>query len=116
MARPSKNRKTLAAGTVQNANFFIAAVSYVHVFLRFISGEFHPASRTDPGLRRCLALDKNISFKATRLIKYLNSATKAVTNVDKPVIADDHAMNNLQEHSWNASICLSLVCLSTPLA
>src|SRR5271168_3556984 len=100
---------------VENLDLLVAAVVYVHVFLFPVGRKADPPCRA-PIIRNAVSsFDPNAVFEVSHFIEDLDPVALSVTNIDQPVVADDHTMHNPHERSTHTRIGLFLCPLMPPL-
>src|ERR1700688_1188511 len=100
---------------VENLDLLVAAVVYAHIFLFPVVRKADPP-RGAPTIRNALApLDPNVAFEVSHFIEDLDPVALSVTDVDQPVVANDHTMHNLHERATHTRISLFLCPLMPPL-
>src|SRR5271170_2517314 len=101
---------------VENLDLLVAAVVYVQVFLFLVGGKADPPCRA-PIIRNAVSsFDPNVAFEASHFIEDLDPVALSVTDIDQPVVADDHTMHNPHERSTHTRIGLFFRPLMPPLA
>src|ERR1700688_1195170 len=100
---------------VENLDLLVAAVVYVHVFLFPVGRKADPLCGAPIVGKAVFSLDPNIAFEVSHFIEDLDPVALSVTDIDKPVVADDHAMHNLHERATHTRIGLFFCPLMPPL-
>src|SRR5579875_903689 len=115
VARLAAARQGFAGRPVENPNCFIPAVSYIHKLLSLIRRKGQPPGRAPAYYFSGGRVDEDVPYELAHFGENLHSVAQPVAYVDKPIVAEHHAMHIAEEHAAHSRFVLGQRPLPAPV-